>query len=397
MRPLSAIILGYGIRGRVYAAYMAAHPEEYRLAGIADPEAEFPAERDYPVWKDYRDALAAGVGAEAVIIALPDRHHAAAAMMAFEKGYHVLLEKPIGCSWEECLAIGEARRRANRLLLSGYVLRYSRFYRALSEVLVSGVIGELTSVHHLVAISYGKAAHAFCRGNWAVEADGTSTLVQKCTHDFDLITWWLRGRKVTRMASFGSLVHWRKENRPAKAADRCHACPEEVRSKCPFDAYKLYLERGDLRYHFAEQSDAAIKRMIETSRYGRCVYACGNDSVDHQTVLMECAGGVTVTLEMESFSAERRRVTHFYGTRGEIVADGKTIEILPFLGERQTVVPEQADGHHGGGDAGLMAEFARLAASASPERYGAIFNASLESHRLAFMAEDKRKGAAELP
>ena len=375
------LILGHGVRGRTYEQYARAHPGEYEIVAIADPVSPSATVRD---WAD-----ALETPADAAIIALPDRLHCAAAKAALAKGLHILLEKPIGCSWAECEEIKAAAARARRLVLTGYVLRFAAYYRRLTEVLRSGVIGELTSIHHLSAISYGKAAHAFCRGNWAREADGTSTLVQKCTHDFDLIAWWARGKACTRMASFGSLMHWRPQNAPAGAAARCTDCPAAVRAACPFDAHRLYCERTDLRYHFPDESDAAMEKVVAESPYGRCVYACGNDAVDHQTVLMEFDGGLTVTLEMESFSARRGRTTHFYGTRGEIAADGETIEIRPFLGAPQTIVPVQR-GNHGGGDREIMSAFARLAA-ASPARYAGILEASLVSHRLAFRAEALRR------
>ena len=262
----------------------------------------------------------------------------------------------------------------------------------LREVIASGAIGELTSVHHLAAISYGKAAHAYCRGNWSVEAKGTGMLVNKCTHDFDLIEWWTKGKRCKKISSFGSLMHWRPENKPAGAADHCKDCPEQVREKCPFDAYKIYYDRTDLRYHFADESDEAILNMIEKSPYGRCVYACGNDSVDHQTVLMEYDGGLTIILEMESYSQQRTRITHFYGTRGEVIADEHKIEILPFLGDSTTIIPQQ-HGHHGGGDREIMTEFVKLVRTASPERYSAVLDAALESHGIAFLAEESRKTA----
>ena len=388
-RPVKAIILGYGIRGRAYAAYAKTHPEDFEIAGLADPVAEFPADATFPTWKKWEDAIDSGSGADAVIVALPDRLHHAACIKALEKGYHVLLEKPIGCTWQECVDIAEAQRRTKRLVLTGYVLRYAPFYKKLREVIASGVVGELTSVHHLAAISYGKASHAYCRGNWSVEAKGTGMLVNKCTHDFDLIEWWTKGRKCTKISSFGSLMHWRPENKPAGAADRCMNCPESVRENCAFDAYKIYYDRKDLRYHFADESDEAILKMIETSPYGRCVYACGNDSVDHQTVLMEYEGGLTIILEMESYSQQRNRVTHFYGTRGEIIADERRIEILPFLGDSTTITPAQT-GHHGGGDREIMTEFVKLVRTASPDRYPAILDAALESHRIAFLAEESR-------
>ena len=387
--PVRAIILGYGIRGRAYAAYAKTHPEDFTIAGLADPVAEFPSELDCPKWKSWEEALDSGTPADAVIIALPDSLHMDVCIKALEKGFHVLLEKPIGCTWAECQAVREAQIRTRRLVLTGYVLRFAPFYKKLREVIASGVIGDLTSVHHLSAISYGKASHAYCRGNWSVERLGTGMLVNKCTHDFDLIEWWTKGRKCKKISSFGSLFHWRPENKPEGAADRCKDCPQAVREKCAFDAYKIYYDNTDLRYHFPDESDEAMLKMIETSPYGRCVYACGNDSVDHQTVLMEYEGGLTIILEMESYSQRRNRVTHFYGTRGEIVADEHQIEIKPFLGDSTTIIPAQT-GHHGGGDREIMTEFVKLVRDASPERFTKILDAALESHRIAFLAEESR-------
>ena len=390
MSPVSAIILGFGIRGRTYANYAKTHPDDFRVAGLADPVADFPKVRDYPVWKRWEDALDAGVKADAVIITLPDRLHFAAATKALAKGYHILLEKPIGCTWGECLGIKKAQMDAKRLVLTGYVLRYAPFYQRLREVIASGCIGELTSVHHLAAISFGKASHAYCRGNWSVEAKGTGMLVNKCTHDFDLIEWWTKGRRIRKISSFGSLSHWRPENRPDGAAERCRDCPSEVRSRCAFDAYKIYYDRTDLRYHFPDESDEAMLKMIETSPYGRCVYACGNDSVDHQTVLMEYDGGLTIILEMESFSQIRTRTTHFYGTKGEVVADERKIEIRPFVGDSTTIIPQQT-GHHGGGDREIMRMFVQIIRNADPGSYTDILESALESHRIAFLAEESRR------
>lgn len=395
-RAIRAVILGYGIRGRVYAAYAAAHPEDLAIVAVADPSAAFPDDLRCPKFRDWEAVFAPGAGIEsdAAIVALPDRLHCAAAEAALARSWHVLLEKPLGCSWDECLRIARAQAAARRVVLAGYVLRYAPFYRRLAELLESGVIGELVSVHHLLALSYGKAAHAFCRGSWAVTAESSAMIVTKCTHDFDLIGWWLGARECRRLASFGSLLHWRPENRPAGAADRCADCAAGVRASCPFDAERLYCGRRDLRYHFADESDAAMREVVASSPYGRCVYACGNDAADHQTVLMEYDGGITVTLEMESYTRDRERVSHFYGTRGEIIADGVTIEIRPFVGEGRKIVPEQ-HGFHGGGDDGIMAEFVREVRETPPERCGASLVEALRSHRLAFRAEESRLSAPQ--
>ena len=390
---VKAVILGYGIRGRAYAAYARNHPDDLAIVAVAEPLASVRDWLGWPFFARWEEALEAGVRlrAEAAIIALPDRLHCAAAVAALKLGMHILLEKPIGCTWAECEAIQRAQRLAGRVVLAGYVLRYAPFYQRLAEIVRSGEIGELVSVHHLLALSHGKAAHAFCRGSWSVVAESSPMIVTKCTHDFDLIGWWLGARRCRRLASFGSLAHWRPECRPKGAAARCLDCPSVVRKACPFDAERLYGESDALRYHFADQSDAAMREVVAASPYGRCVYAGGNDAADHQTVLMEYEGGVTVTLAMESYTRERARITHFYGTRGEIAADGAKIEIAPFVGERRIVRPT-AEGFHGGGDNGIMAEFVRLVRTCQPERSGELLEEALESHRLAFWAEASRQG-----
>ncbi len=391
---MRVVILGYGVRGRTYAKYALSHPAEYEIVAVADPVfGEEPASPlPFRTFTDWREALE--VPADAAIVALPDRLHCAAAEAALARSLHVLLEKPVGCSWEECERIRRAQRRARRLVLTGYVLRFTAYYRRLKQILRSGAIGEIVSIHHLVAIGHAKAAHAFCRGNWAREEDGTTALVQKCTHDFDLVVWWTGKRKVRRIASSGSLMHWRAENAPSGAAERCIDCPKAVREACPFDAVRLYCEETGLRYHFADESDEAMRRVVETSPYGRCVYHCGNNAVDHQTTLIEYSDGLTVTLEMEAYSKLRRRYTHFYGTRGVIICDGEDlIQVKPFVGKTKAVyvTPDRDDGRHGGGDREIMAEFVRLARTASPERYQALLDAALESHFLAFEAERARK------
>ena len=386
---MKVIILGYGVRGRTYAKYALSHPNDYQIAAVADPVLR-QADSIFPrVCADWRDALE--VPADAAIIALPDKLHCEAAKAALAKGLHILLEKPVGCSWKECEEIRASQREAGRIVLTGYVLRFAEYYKRLRDILISRIIGDLVSIHHVVRIGFGKAAHAFCRGNWAHEASGTTTLVQKCSHDFDLIEWWTGSRRAKRISSFGSLVHWKHDCAPAGSAARCTDCAEGVRQNCPFDAVRLYCEENDLRYHFADTSDEAMRSMVETSRYGKCVYHADNDAVNRQVAIIEYDDGLIATLEMEAFSSRRERYTRFYGTRGEIVASGDAIRILPFIGKEQIIKFDPSlCGAHGGGDDAIMAAFANLVERASPNRYSAILSGSLESHRLAFLAETSR-------
>jgi hypothetical protein len=175
-----------------------------------------------------------------------------------------------------------------------------------------------------------------------------------------------------------------------------------VERACPYSARKIYLERQDYRYPFVDKSDEAMKAMLQDGPYGRCVYACDNDAVDHQVVNLRFEGGVTVAHQMESYTYTGGRETKVFGTRGEIVGDGRKLTIYHF-DTRTTEVWDsvleagavQGSGH-GGGDFGLMDELVYQLTEGDPTRYTEIFDVSLESHRIAFAAEASRRANGAL-
>ena len=166
--------------------------------------------------------------------------------------------------------------------------------------------------------------------------------------------------------------------------------------------FAYYLERQDWRYPFVDKSDAAMERMLREGPYGRCVYACDNDAVDHQIVNLRFEGGVSVAHQMESFTYAGGRHTKIFGTRGEIVGDGRHLTIHHF-DTRTTELWDAAleaglaqGSGHGGGDYGLMDELTRLLREGDPATFPGVFEASLESHRIAFAAEASRKADGAL-
>lgn len=101
--------------------------------------------------------------------------------------------------------------------------------------------------------------------------------------------------------------------------------------------------------------------MPRTGPYGRCVYVCDNDAVEHHVVVLEFPGATTGTFTMTAFSKPAGRVTRPFGIRGELTGDGQTIRPCDFLtGDERLTTPvpagamNAADGH---GDAGLMDAF----------------------------------------
>lgn len=60
-------------------------------------------------------------------------------------------------------------------------------------------------------------------------------------------------------------------------------------------------------------TEASIRQAIQEGPYGRCVYFCDNDVVDHQVVNLEMEGGLTVNFTMSAFTAGGGRYTNFMG------------------------------------------------------------------------------------
>ncbi len=350
-KAIKTLILGCGARGRTYARYALAHPREFEIIATADP-------RERADFSDWSEALAAhGAEADLAIVALPDRLHFAAGMAALKAGCHLLMEKPIGCTAAECRKLVAAAERAKRAIFPGFVLRHTRQYRKVAQILAEGLIGEVLSIHHLNAVSYPKTVTAFCRGQWAKTAESGPMILTKSSHDLDLINWWCGGRKPKSIVSMGGQKLFKPENAPAGSADGCGAC--EV-AECPF-----------------REEDA------------HCVYKCGADVVDHQSTLIEYEGGPLVNFELEAITARRGRFTRFFGTKGTLLVDEGKVTLRRF-GKRERVFLFQPETeNHGGGDDGLMADIRRaLSSGAAPLE---LARETLLSHLLAFWAEDSRK------
>ena len=283
-----------------------------------------------------------------------------------------------------------------------HVMRYTTYTRRLKALVESGVIGDVVNIQHLEPVGYWHQAHSFVRGNWRNTAESSFMLLAKSCHDLD----WLRHIMAVpclAVSSFGSLKHFRKTEKPKAAgkAKRCLDCAYE--SQCPYSAKKIYLgrfARGDKGWPVdvvtpvvtAENLDAALR----TGPYGRCVYECDNDVVDHQVVNLQFAGNRSASFTMTAFNAGDHRQTRVFGTRGSLEGDGVRIRHTDFLTDKVSTIDTNtsADGSllsgHGGGDFGLMDSFVRAVAENDPRQILSGPEETLESHLMVFAAEQAR-------
>ena len=225
-------------------------------------------------------------------------------------------------------------------------------------------------------------------------------LLAKACHDLDLLVWFA-DRAPARVASFGSLLHFRAEGAPPGATERCtDGCPAQ--ESCPHDAVRFYLAPDErLARHWPwsdvspDPSREARRRGLETGPYGRCVYRCDNDAVDHQVLAVEFAGGLTATFTVHGTASEEKRAIRISGTRGELrglLHDG-VIEVSRHgaLGCERIEVASAGPLGHFGGDEGLVAHFADVVARGAREEVRTSGRVSLESHLLGFAAERARE------
>lgn len=406
MKKVSIAIAGAGDRGFTYASYALEHPEKACVVAVAEPR-EFhrkrlanlfsiPKEMVFESWE--RMALAPKM-ADCVVIATQDNMHTEPAVAFARKGYSILLEKPMAPTVAECFKITRAAREAAVVFGVCHVLRYTAYTRKLKELLAAGVVGEIVSVQHLEPVGYWHQAHSFVRGNWRNREESSFMLLAKSCHDMD----WLRyvvDKPCLAVSSFGSLKFFKAENKPDGASDRCSSC--SIEKQCAYSALKLYLglfkqgKRGwPVNVVSSETTEDKLLDALKTGPYGRCVFACDNNVVDHQVVNMLFEDDVTATFTMTAFNRADHRKTRIFGTKGEIEGNGREIKVFDFLSDEETVFdttglePSSMAGH-GGGDYHIMEDFIKAVASGDQSLLSSGPEVSQESHLMAFAGEIAR-------
>lgn len=406
-QPTTFLIIGAGGRGMGYSQFSQEQPDRMKVVGVAEPReghrnlmVDKYALPSCNVFKDWKDAAEKPQMADAVIIATQDAMHTEPAIAFAEKGYAILLEKPMAPNEADCHRIIQVIHKTSVLFGVCHVLRYTRYTKALKSLVISGIIGDIVNIQHLEPVGYWHQAHSFVRGNWRNEKESSSMLLAKSCHDLDWILH-IMGKACKTVSSFGSLKHFRKEERPNGAADRCLDCL--VETSCPYSAKKIYLDavgRGYIDWPVSvlalTPSVESITEALKNGPYGRCVYACDNDVVDNQVVNMSFDAGETASFTMVAFTEMANRKTRVFGTKGQIEGDGEEIVHYDFLTNEKNVIPTSSfvgsivDGH-GGGDYGLMDHFTRAVAENNQEIILSGPEESLLSHRMVFAAEKSRK------
>ena len=414
-KKVTFAVCGFGIRGEeAYASYQLLRPEEMELVAVADPR---PERRELAVKKygvkpelcfaSGEELLAQEKMADVLVIATQDTDHIRYALPGLERGYHLLLEKPISPKLEECVALREKAHACGRMVIVCHVLRYTQFYQKIHDLLRSGIIGDIQSLVATENVAYWHFAHSYVRGNWRRCDLSSPVILAKSCHDMDIIRW-LVGKPCEKVSSFGQLSWFKEENAPAGSASRCLDCT--AKAHCPYDAEKIYIENAKSGYRSGcrqwpltvltnDVTEDSLYAALREGPYGRCVYRCDNDVADHQVVNMEFEGGITATFNLSAFTQDCYRTIRVMGALGEIEGnlDENAVWVRRFgkAPERIELDPISDEfAGHGGGDSRMVEYLCRLIREEDSNALTSV-DASVESHIMALAAEESRKNGGK--
>ena len=109
----------------------------------ADRAREFARQHEIPVWHGSYDALLVDETIDAIYIPLPNSMHREWCIRAAEHGKHVLCEKPLALTAEECHEMDSAARAHRTILMEAFMYRFHPRSQKVLELIHTGVIGEV--------------------------------------------------------------------------------------------------------------------------------------------------------------------------------------------------------------------------------------------------------------
>lgn len=301
-----------------------------------------------PIYTDIETTLAQAKP-ELVIVCTRDSNHDDIIVAALEAGCDVITEKPMSTTVEKIKRIRDAEKRSGKRVDVSFNYRFAPTSYKLKELLLSGAIGELTSVDFHWYLDTNHGADYFRRWHAFVENSG-SLFVHKATHHFDLLNWYIAADPQT-VSAFGELRNYGAKG-PFRS-DRCKGCP--------------YADRCD--YYFDIDSDPFLETLYEDPSdldgYVRdaCVFRENIDIPDTMTANIRYTNDVIVSYSLNTYMPIEGHHIAFNGTRGRIELrqyekqpwerpDHDEILLIKNFGEgvERIKVPHAEGGHFGGDD-----------------------------------------------
>jgi predicted dehydrogenase len=313
---------------------------------------------------------------DTLIVTSVDRTHDQYITRAMQAGCDVITEKPMTIDAARCQAILDTVNATGRELKVTFNYRYAPRNSKVKELLQSGAIGNILSVHFEWLLDTVHGADYFRRWHRDKRNSG-GLMVHKSTHHFDLLNWWLDSQPET-VFGMGGLLFYGRENAEARGVTRLYdrAYGREAAADDPF---ALHLDQDEaLRrmYLEAEKEDGYLR--------DQSVFGEGISIEDDMAVLVRYRNRAQLSYHLTTYSPWEGYREAFNGTGGRLefevhensyVSGSHADTNLPELRDaKETVVDEPAsilvrplwgkplrvaidtgsEGGHGGGDRRML-------------------------------------------
>ena len=372
-------VIGVGQRGYAYVDMLKKH-KDVELATLCDTAPErlkcFAGElecENIPLFFSVEELLKYGMF-DAVIITTPDFTHKECAVKAFAAGKHVMLEKPMAPTAEECREIITAAQKSGKQLQIGFVLRHHPVFQAVMKELEKGTIGQLLSINCSESIGVMHGA-SYMRRWHRKSANSGGFLLAKCSHDLDLMSDFA-GALPAKVSSFGGTDFFTTGKQKAAF---CSECDDK---DCRFRFH------GEMVRMTPEEKAAPKEKSFDL-----CVFNADKDAVDNQQVIFEYANGVRGTFSLNLFAPAAKREWRLVGSCGYIDADTSErkykISFSDGRESRTVDCPVTNDSGHDGSDMLFLENFINgirdgkvLSAEARTGLYSTVIGNAIEKARL---------------
>jgi predicted dehydrogenase len=284
------------------------------------------------IYEDHRQ-LSADPEVDWVCVGSWNCYHKEHILGAFAAGKNVFTEKPLVTTMEDAVELQAAVNKSPGLFSMGFVLRYAPFYQRVKAIVDAGEIGQPVSFEFNETLAFNHGGYIM--SDWRRKRANAGThLLEKCSHDVDLMNW-IIGSVPVRVASFGGLDFYKPEN--------AHHVERIGKDDKGQDAYHTWQAAG-----------------IYTREQKLNPFTADKDIIDNQVAILEYANGVRATFHTDLNTAIPERRFYVCGTEGSLRGDVLTGVIewqrIGFDTERHR--EDTASGGHGGAD-GILADSLR--------------------------------------
>lgn len=265
---------------------------------------------------------------QTVIVTSMDRTHHKYICRAMELGCDAITEKPLTVDEKKCQQVIDTVKTTGRDLTVTFNYRYAPRNSKVKELLMSGVIGDVLSVHFEWLLDTNHGADYFRRWHRDKYNSG-GLMVHKSTHHFDLVNWWL-GTCPQTVFGMGRLAFYGRENAENRGVtefyERCQGNP--IAAKDPFGMKLQDGGNNEGLYLKAEHEDGYIR--------DRSVFAQGISIEDDMGVMVRYRTGAVMTYHLTAYSPWEGYRVMFNGTKGR----------LEYIVEERSYVSGSKDDHN---------------------------------------------------